>query len=86
MILLETHQMYYNTQVYFREHHLDQLPHDDKIWAREYARWLAGQGAVIVRPAMFDFYIKNSLGISPGYDKFGFERAEDAVQFTLRWS
>lgn len=85
MILLETGIIYGNTQVYFRKHYIDKLPNDDKIWAREYAKWLAEQGAVIVRPDKIDL-LKNSLGISPTYDKFGFERQEDATLFALRWS
>lgn len=83
MILLEINQMYYNTQVYFRKNHIDKLPNDDKIWAKEYSKWLAEQGCFIVHSN--DRVLRNSLGVAPHYDKFGFKREEDAVQFTLRW-
>lgn len=83
MILLEINQMYYNTQVYFRKNHIDELPNDDKTWAKEYSKWLAEQGCFIVHSN--DRVLRNSLGVAPHYDKFGFKREEDAVQFTLRW-
>lgn len=85
MILLAMNEVYYNTQVYFRRHHMDNLPNDDKIWAAEYRNWLKSQGAVIVEPTMLNL-TRNGLGVAPHFDKFGFERQEDATVFALRWS
>jgi hypothetical protein len=77
-------KMYYNTQVYFREHYIDDLPNDDRAWAEKYKEWLAEQGCVIIHTN--DRVLRNSLGIAPWYDKFSFENPEDATMFVLRWS
>ena len=64
---------------------MDDLPNDDRIWAREYRKWLAERGGQIIkgdpRPV-----IRNALDIAPGYDKFGFENEKDATIFVLKWS
>lgn len=74
----------YNIQVWFRQNCMDDLPNDDVIWAREFRRWLAGQGGEIVLNEKA--YLRNSLEIAPGYDRLKFERDEDATAFLLRWS
>lgn len=84
MILLETKDLYYNTQVYFRKHLMDDLPNDDKAWAKAYHAWLKTQGAVII--TSHDDVLHNSLDVAPGYDKFGFENEHDATLFVLKWS
>ena len=85
MITLETNDLYYNTQVYFRKHYIDNLPNDDKVWGQEYHKWLAAQGAIIVKNKQ-EVFLRNSLGVAPYYDKFGFENERDATMFILRWS
>ncbi len=84
MILIDTNELYYNTQVYFRKNLMDDLPNDDKVWCEEYHKWLKSQGVVIVNSS--GDLIRNALGIAPGYDKFGFENEHDATIFVLRWS
>lgn len=84
MILLKTDDLYFNTQIYFRKHYMDDLPNDDNIWRIEYHKWLKTQGAVILGPVRS--CVKNSLGVSPGYDQFAFENESDATLFVLRWS
>lgn len=83
MILLDTNELYYNTQVYFRKNLMDDLPNDDDVWREEYHKWLKSQGAKIVFSKEL---IRNILGIAPGYDKFGFENEHDATLFVLKWS
>lgn len=83
MIFLENIELYYNTQVYFRKNLMDDLPNDDKAWSKAYHAWLKSQGAVIVKSDKC--LIQTSLGVSPGYDKFGFENEQDATMFVLRW-
>lgn len=83
MILIPTNDLYYNTQVYFRKNCMDDLPNDDKIWAKAYREWLAEQGATIV---LAEDVVRNALGVAPYYDKFGFENEQDATMFVLRWS
>jgi hypothetical protein len=84
MIYLETDNLYYNSQVWFAEHILPNLINNESAWAFAYRKWIKEQGATIVPhvPQM----LVNSLGISPGYDKFKFDNEQDAVMFTLRWS
>ena len=84
MTLIETGDIYYNTQVYFRKHFLDDLPNDDRVWETVYRLWLRSQGCEIVNLASAP--LRNSLGIAPYYDKFGFKNPEDATMFILRWA
>lgn len=86
MILLETNDLYYNTQVYFRKNHWINMPNHERVWAERYHKWLAEQGCAIVLTKSDIEVVRNSLGISPGYDKFGFENERDATMFVLRWS
>jgi len=85
MIYLETGKLYYNARLYFRQHILESLPHNDADWALAYKNWLQEQGCVIVKNED-DRLIVDILGVAPGYDKFGFSNEEDAMLFTLRWS
>ena len=75
--------MYYNTQVYFRQHILSLLDHDERVWAEKYKEWLAEQGCTINYSN--DRVLRNSLGIAPHYDTFQFENDHDALMFKLRW-
>ena len=75
--------MYYNTQVYFREHYIGDLPNNDRVWAEKYNEWLAEQGCTINYSN--DRVLRNSLGIAPHYDTFQFENEHDALMFKLRW-
>lgn len=84
MIEIEAGHIYYNTQVYFRKHHIDDLPNDDKVWAKEYREWLRSQGAEIFSPNKER--VVTSLGIAPFCDKFVFKNDHDATMFVLRWS
>lgn len=84
MTLIETGDIYYNTQVYFRKHFLDDLPNDDRVWETVYRQWLRSQGCEIVNLASAS--LRNSLGIAPYYDRFGFKNPEDATMFILRWA
>jgi hypothetical protein len=84
VIYLETGDLYYNTQVYFKKNLMADLPNDDKAWQKSYHAWLETQGAVIVNSS-FDL-IRNALGVAPGYDKFGFENESDATLFVLKWA
>ena len=85
MTLIETGDIYYNTQVYFRKHFLDDLPNDDRVWETVYRQWLRSQGCEIVRFPPPEL-LRNSLGIAPHYDKFGFKNPGDATLFILRWA
>jgi hypothetical protein len=76
--------LYYNTQVYFAKNILPGLPNDDRKWKNEYKEWLKEQGCT-VKPHS-NSLIKNSLGVSPGYDVFEFLQEKDAIMFMLRWS
>ena len=84
MTLIEAGDIYYNTQVYFRKHFIDDLPNDQDVWAKVYREWLHSQGCeiVILSPNL----LRNSLGVAPYYDKFGFKNERDAVFFVLRWA
>lgn len=84
MILLETNDLYFNTQVYFKKHLMNDLPNDDKVWRESYHAWLKTQGAVIIKSKKD--LLSNALGVTPFYDKFGFENEHDATLFVLRWS
>ena len=87
MIYIETTQIYYNTRLYFRDHILDSLPNAETEWYNGYHSWLAEQGCEIVRPdANNDLRVVDILGVSPGYDRFGFENEQDATMFMLRWA
>lgn len=88
MILLETEELYYSTQVYFRKNLWINMPQNENVWATRYNKWLRTQGCVIVKldgPNGIPV-VRNVLGVAPGHDKFGFERPEDATLFKLRWS
>lgn len=86
MTLIETDMIYFNTQVYFRKHYIDDLPNDDNIWKEAYKKWLLSQGCVIVPYTKDEYVLKTSLGIAPYLDKFGFDDPNDAMLFVLRWS
>lgn len=86
MTYLETEDIYYNTQVYFRKHKWVNMPNHERVWAERYREWLAEQGCVIVHTESTIPVVRNSLGVAPGFDRFGFERQEDAVLFALRWT
>lgn len=86
VILVETHPIYWNTQVYFRKKIIDYLHNDDRVWARAYRKWLHSQGATIVPYNGSIPVVRSSLGVAPYYDKFGFRNNGDAVAFVLRWS
>lgn len=83
MIEITAGEIYYNTQVYFRKHYIDNLPNDDKVWAKEYREWLRSQGAEIVSPN--GNCAVTALGVAPFYDKFVFKNDRDATMFLLRW-
>jgi len=84
MKYLKNIDAYYNFQVYFAKNVVPTLPNDDKIWAQEFRRRLADQGAVVV-PTSTEL-IRNALDIAPGHDDIAFENPEDLTMFTLRWS
>ena len=84
MILLETNDLYFNTQVYFKNNLMGDLPNNDKVWRQTYHAWLKSQGAVIVKSN--HNLVCNVLGVAPFSDKFGFENEQDATMFVLRWS
>ena len=88
MTLIEADNIYYNTQVYFRKHFIDDLPNDHRVWEKVYSEWLQSQGCEIVysRDILSPHVLRNSLGIAPYYDKFGFKNPEDATMFILRWA
>lgn len=62
------------------------MPNHERVWAERYRDWLAEQGCVIVLTESDIDVVRNSLGVAPGYDKFGFKNEQDAVWFTLKWS
>lgn len=62
------------------------MPNHERVWAERYRKWLAEQGCVIVLTKSDYEVVRNSLGVAPGYDKFGFENEHDATIFVLRWS
>ena len=84
MTLIETGDIYYNTEVYFRKHFLDDLRNDGRVWAKVYREWLQSKGCEIVNLASAP--LRNRLGIAPHYDKFGFKNPEYATLFILRWA
>lgn len=84
MTYIKAGDIYYNTQVYFRKHYIDDLPNDDKVWAQEYRVWLRSQGAEIVSHSKLQ--IKTALGVVPYFDSFAFKNEHDATIFALRWS
>ena len=84
MIQVDTEEIYYNTQVYFAKNLLNNLPNDDKIWAKEYRRWLYEQGCEIQESS--PYVVRNGIGIAPGYDKFVFQDERLATLFILRWA
>ena len=86
MTYLETHRLYYNTRLYFRDHIIDSLPNNETDWYNGYRSWLAEQGCEIVRPGAEKYYVVDVLGVAPGYDQFAFENERDAMWFTLRWA
>lgn len=90
MILLPCSDFYHNTQVYFRQHIVDQLPNDPHVWAQAYRDWLALQGCEIIlsndRASTLKLPLRKSLGVAPFYDSFGFRNDHDATVFALRWA
>lgn len=74
--------LYTNTQVYFAKNILPELPNDNFAWQLGYRNWLLDQGCELV-PHMW--VCKNTLGVSPGFDKFRFHNEQDATSFVLRW-
>lgn len=88
MILLETNELYQNSIDYFRENIMNSLPDDHRVWCKVYHDWLRSQGAVIVKANRdtFGTLLTNAIGISPGYDHFGFENEKDVAWFMLKWS
>ena len=90
VVMIPTGDLYLNTQVYFAEHILKDLPNDERQWEKAYRDWLFEQGAVVVKPEQcgigVPLLIRNSLGIAPGYDHFGFSSSRLAEVFVLRWS
>lgn len=76
--------LYYNTQIYFAKNILPGLPNDMWEWKNGYKEWLKEQGCT-VKPHP-NSLIKNSLGVSPGYDAFQFLHEKDATMFLLRWA
>jgi len=76
--------LYYTTQVYFARYILPGLPNDERNWKDGYHEWLNEQGCT-VKPHPINL-LKNSLGVSPGYDVFQFLQEKDATLFALRWS
>jgi len=85
VIYIETNKLHYNTRLYFRRHIMDTLPNNQTDWYYGYRSWLAEQGCTIVKYAEKDLAV-DALGVSPGYDRFGFENEQDATMFVLRWS
>lgn len=85
MTYLPTEDIYYNTQVYFRKHCWINMPNHERVWAERYREWLAEQGCVIVLRSSDINVVRNSLGVAPGFDQFGFSKPEDATMFALRW-
>jgi len=85
MTYLETHKLYYNTRLYFRDHIIDSLPNNETDWYNGYRSWLAEQGCAIVRPDSDKYCVVDVLGVAPGYDQFSFENDQDATLFLLRW-
>ena len=84
MIFLNTDKLYFNTQVYFKNNLMGDLPNDDKAWREAYHAWLKSQGAAIVKSNKD--LVRNVLGVAPFNDKFGFENEHDAVIFKMKWS
>lgn len=76
--------IYYNTQVYFREHCMNDLPNDSRVWARAFRDWLATQGCEIEQTR--GDVVRNSLDFAPHYDSFRFSNDRDATVFILRWA
>ena len=60
------------------------LVNDDKVWALEFRKWLKEQGAKIEHSPKG--VLRNSLNVSPGFDRLVFEDDRDATMFILRWS
>jgi hypothetical protein len=84
MIFLDTNPLHYNTRIYFKENIMPNLPHDETAWYNGYRSWLAEQGCEIIKhePEL----LGDGLGVSTGYDRFGFANEQDATLFLLRWS
>lgn len=84
MTLVNDAQIYYNVQVYFREHCMDHLPNDSRAWSAEFRTWLATQGCEIEQTTQQ--VLRNSLDFAPHYDSFRFTDEAAALMFILRWS
>lgn len=87
MTYIDSLQVIYNVQVWFRNNRMDDLPNNSTIWSREFSKWLADQGGEIdINEELPRNWRNECLGLSPGYDRLKFERNEDATAFLLRWS
>lgn len=91
MILVPTDDpIYFNTRRWFRNKLISFDPRvmgeigDFDVYFR-YKHWLAKQGAQIIKHPNRTL-ITDWLGVAPGYDKFEFQREQDATMFILRWS
>lgn len=76
----------YNLQVWFRQNRLDLLENSDKVWTKEFAKWLQEQGCEIDYYQPYSSVLRNGLGIAPGYDRLMFADSSAATWFVLRWS
>lgn len=87
MTYIDSLKVIYNVQVWYRQNCMDDLPNDSSIWSREFRKWLAEQGCKIEHHEdEFCRKLRNGLDMTPGYDRFKFERDEDATMFLLRWA
>ena len=84
MIRIKCGDIYYNTQVYFAKNYIDNLPNDDKAWARAYHDWLKDQGATVLHSNKDLF--RTALDVTPNFDYFVFENDSHVTMFMLRWS
>lgn len=84
MVYLSTDPLYFNLRRYFVRHYHDYPPTNWYKLKLEFQSWIESQGAIIVHSEKG--VIRNSLGLAPGFDLFGFEREEDAIIFALKWS
>lgn len=82
---LPTLDLYYNTQVYFKQNHMHDLENSYDAWINAYKAWLAAQGCEIKHSHKKDL-IRTGIGVAPGHDRFAFRDNRDAIVFALRWS
>jgi hypothetical protein len=84
MIFLDTNPLHYNTRFYFKENIMPNLPNNFDAWYEGYRSWLAEQGCEIIKHEPKS--LGDALGVSTGYDWFGFVNDQDATLFLLKWS